>query len=61
MGDVGEFSRGREPRAAWAGPASFASGALGAEANAIRGIVLGCALSAVFWVGLGALVHAALR
>jgi hypothetical protein len=60
MGDVGGLSRGY--RLSLSGPRAvpFSSRAGGESANAIRGIAFGCAVSTLFWVGLGALVRAAL-
>lgn len=62
MSDVGEFSRGlglgQGPAPGVPRLATLLGG--GEEANAIRGIALGCALSAVLWAGLGALARAVL-
>lgn len=57
MGNVGEFTRGYRPAPAGAHALPFAI--QGDDANAIRGIAFGCAVSAFFWVGLGALMRAA--
>jgi hypothetical protein len=59
MSDVGKAPRGYNLYLARLRIGPFAIGDDG-EANAIRGIALGCAVSTVFWVGLGAIVRAAL-
>ena len=60
MSDVGKAPRGYDLYLARVRIGPFAIGSDDGEANAIRGIALGCAVSTVFWVGLGAIVRAAL-
>jgi hypothetical protein len=56
MGNVGESSRGYRLTSAGARAVPFTI--RDDDANAIRGIAFGCAVSALFWAGLGALVRA---
>ncbi len=58
MSDVGNLTHGHHPNSARVRTTSFAI--RGSDANAVRGIAFGCAVSDLLWAGLGVLVRAAL-